>query len=132
MLINMEEMLKVADKNQFAVGAFNATESSLFRAVVEEAEAQNAPAIVQVALGEFDFATRDFYQYVRARLSNSKVPFVLHLDHGKTIQQCMKAIQETGGFVPAKVLTPGINDAKQVIREKMELFGSLGKAELYR
>ena len=36
MLINMEEMLKVADKNQFAVGAFNATESSLFRAVVEE------------------------------------------------------------------------------------------------
>ena len=48
MLINMEEMLKVADKNQFAVGAFNATESSLFRAVVEEAEAQNAPAIVQV------------------------------------------------------------------------------------
>ena len=269
----MEEMLKVADKNQFAVGAFNATESSLFRAVVEEAEAQNAPAIVQVAPGEFDFATRDFYQYVRARLSNSKVPFVLHLDHGKTIQQCMKAIQagftsvmldgselpyeenvrltkevtdlahmvgvsveggvenvtytnpedvidfvtktgvdclaiaigtahgiypkgfvpklqlellerikevapvplvlhggsnnpddeirracqigirkvnissdfkyaffkkvdeviqETGGFVPAKVLTPGINDAKQVIREKMELFGSLGKAELYR
>ena len=82
MLINMEEMLKVADKNQFAVGAFNATESSLFRAVVEEAEAQNAPAIVQVAPGEFDFATRDFYQYVRARLSNSKVPFVLHLDHG--------------------------------------------------
>ena len=287
MLINMEEMLKVADKNQFAVGAFNATESSLFRAVVEEAEAQNAPAIVQVAPGEFDFATRDFYQYVRARLSNSKVPFVLHLDHGKTIQQCMKAIQagftsvmldgselpyeenvrltkevtdlahmvgvsvegeigtigvmsnsdeggvenvtytnpedvidfvtktgvdclaiaigtahgiypkgfvpklqlellerikevapvplvlhggsnnpddeirracqigirkvnissdfkyaffkkvdeviqETGGFVPAKVLTPGNNDAKQVIREKMELFGSLGKAELYR
>ena len=51
MLINMEEMLKVADKNQFAVGAFNATESSLFRAVVEEAEAQNAPAIVQVAPG---------------------------------------------------------------------------------
>ena len=43
-----------------------------------------------------------------------------------------EVIQETGGFVPAKVLTPGINDAKQVIREKMELFGSLGKAELYR
>ena len=43
-----------------------------------------------------------------------------------------EVIRETGGFVPAKVLTPGINDAKQVIREKMELFGSLGKAELYR
>ena len=31
-----------------------------------------------------------------------------------------EVIQETGGFVPAKVLTPGINDAKQVIREKID------------
>ena len=51
MLINMKEMLAIANKNHFAVGAFNATESSLFRSVVEEAEAQDAPAIVQVAPG---------------------------------------------------------------------------------
>ena len=44
MLINMKEMLAVANKNHFAVGAFNATESSLFRSVVEEAEAQDAQA----------------------------------------------------------------------------------------
>ena len=93
MLINMKEMLEIADQHHFAVGAFNATESSLFRAVVEEAEAQNAPAIVQVAPGEFDFATREFYSYVRERLANSRVPFVLHLDHGKNLQQCLKAIQ---------------------------------------
>lgn len=43
-----------------------------------------------------------------------------------------QVIEETGGFIPAKVLNPGIEDAKQVIREKMELFGSLGKAGLYR
>ena len=41
-----------------------------------------------------------------------------------------EVIQETGGFVPAKVLTPGINDAKQVIREKMELFGFFGKGRI--
>ena len=35
MLINMKEMLEVAEQNHFAVGAFNATESSLFRSVVE-------------------------------------------------------------------------------------------------
>jgi len=93
MLINMKEMLGVADENGFAVGAFNATESSLFRSVVEEAEKQNAPAIIQVAPGEFDFATREFYSYVRERLANSKVPFVLHLDHGKTVEECMRAIQ---------------------------------------
>lgn len=93
MLINMKEMLRVAEENHFAVGAFNATESSLFRSVVEEAEKQNAPAIVEAAPGEFQFATREFYSYVRERLANSPVPFVLHLDHGKTIEECMKAIQ---------------------------------------
>lgn len=43
-----------------------------------------------------------------------------------------QVIGETGGFIPAKVLTPGIEDARKVICEKMELFGSLGKAGLYR
>lgn len=93
MLINMKNMLKVANKYGFAVGAFNATESSLFRSVVEEAEKQDAPTIIEAAPGEFNFATKEFYAYVRERLSNSKVPFVLHLDHGKTLEECMKAIQ---------------------------------------
>lgn len=93
MLINMKEMLETADANGFAVGAFNATESSLFRCVAEEAEKQNAPAIVQAAPGEFQFATPEFYTYVRTRLANSPVPFVLHLDHGKSMEECMKAIQ---------------------------------------
>lgn len=93
MLINMKEMLKIADQHEFAVGAFNTTEHLLFRAVVEEAEKQNAPAIIQAAPKEFEFATREFYAYVRERLANSKVPFVLHLDHGKSKQECMRAIQ---------------------------------------
>jgi len=107
MLINMKEMLGVADKNGFAVGAFNATESSLFRSVVEEAEKQNSPAIIQVAPGEFDFATREFYSYVRERLANSKVPFVLHLDHGKTVEECMRAIQ--AGFTSVMLDGSGLS-----------------------
>ena len=93
MIIDMVEMLKIADRHGFAVGAYNTTELSLFRAAVEEAEAQDSPAIIQVAPGEFDFATKEFYTYVKARLSNSRVPFVLHLDHGKSMQDCLKAIQ---------------------------------------
>ena len=93
MLLNMEEMLRTADANDFAVGAFNATESSLFRSVAEEAERQDAPAIVQAAPGEFQFATREFYTYVRERLANSPAPFVLHLDHGKSMEECLRAIQ---------------------------------------
>ena len=44
---------------------------------------------------------------------------------------CLLYTSETGGFIPAKVLEPGIVEAKKVICEKMELFGSVGKAALY-
>ena len=101
MLISMTEMLRVAKEKHFAVGAFNATESSLFRAVVEEAESTDTPAIIQVAPGEFQFATREFYTYVRERLAGSRTPFVLHLDHGKTMEECMRAIQ--AGFTSIMV-----------------------------
>ena len=42
-----------------------------------------------------------------------------------------EVLEKTGGFIPAKVLAPAIDAAKVVIAEKMELFGSVGKAELY-
>lgn len=101
MLLNMDALLKVAEENHFSVGAFNCTELSNFKCVVEEAERQNAPTIVQANAGEFAFATRDFYEFVRIRLMNSRIPFVLHLDHGKTLQDCLRAIQ--AGFTSVMI-----------------------------
>lgn len=101
MLISMKEVLKIANENEFAVGAFNCTESSLFRAVVETAEKLQSPAIIQVSPGEFNFATADFYEYVSKRCQNSKVPFALHLDHGKSISDCIKAIK--AGFTSVMI-----------------------------
>ena len=49
MLLNLKEMLQTAADQHFAVGAFNCSELSLVRAVVEEAEAAQAPAIIQAA-----------------------------------------------------------------------------------
>lgn len=101
MLLNMNELLKVAEKNKFSVGAFNCTEVSNFRCVVDEAERQNSPAIIQANVGEYNFATREFYSFVRERLMKSRIPFVLHLDHGKSLQDCLKAIQ--AGFTSVMI-----------------------------
>lgn len=93
MLLTMKELLRVAKKNHFAVGAFNIADSELFKCVIAEAEASQAPVIVELAPPEFDYAGADFLAYVRNRLIKSSVPCVLHLDHGKTIADCIKAIQ---------------------------------------
>ncbi|MCR1899400.1 ketose-bisphosphate aldolase [Irregularibacter muris] len=93
MLLNLREILSVAKQKSFAIGAFNTTDLALFRAVVEEAEKTNTPAIVQFAPGEFKYATPYFFEYVKKRLESSKTPFALHLDHGKTVEDCIMAIK---------------------------------------
>ncbi|MBC6148116.1 ketose-bisphosphate aldolase [Listeria innocua] len=93
MLVNMKQLLEVAKENKFAVGAFNVADSNFLRVVVEEAEKNNAPAIIAVHPTELDFTKDDFFQYVLARIKNSPVPFVLHLDHGDNMSDVMRAVR---------------------------------------
>ncbi|MGX7048563.1 hypothetical protein RU86_GL000612 [Lactococcus piscium] len=93
MLINMTQLLEIAQKEKFAVGAFNISDNALFQTVVETAEENMAPAIIEVHPTELAYAKDDFFKYVVARLSNSPIPFVLHLDHGDTIQNVLRAIR---------------------------------------
>lgn len=92
MLINMSQMLEVAKEKHFAVGAFNVSESNLFRTVVEAAEANDAPAIIAVHPTELAYCKDDFVKYMIARAANSPVPFVIHMDHGDSIDSIMRAV----------------------------------------
>ena len=92
MLVNMNQMLAMAKEKHFAVGAFNVSESNLFRTVVEAAEANDAPAIIAVHPTELAYCKDDFIKYVVARCSNSPVPFVIHMDHGDSIESIMRAV----------------------------------------
>ena len=101
MLVSMKYLLDKAKDSDFAVGAFNASELTLFRAVIEEAEKLDSPVIVQASAGEFNFATRYFYDYVTKRAAVSNVPVALHLDHGHTVEEVIAAIQ--AGFTSVMI-----------------------------
>jgi len=93
MLLNLKEILKPAKEANFAVGGFNVTESTMFKAIVQEAEACNAPMIVQVSPNEFAFAEKEQYLYFVSRLQRSPMPFALHYDHSKSYEGCVQAVQ---------------------------------------
>ena len=93
MLLNLREMLEPAVKDNFAVGGFNVTESTMFKAIVEEAQYREAPAIIQVSPNELQFSERELYLYFSVRLQRSRNPFVLHYDHSKSYEGCIRAIQ---------------------------------------
>lgn len=93
MLMSMHELLKPTRENRFAIGAFNVADSCFIRAVVEQAEASNSPAIISIHPSELEFVTDEFFGYVRERTLRSRIPFVIHLDHGASVEHVQRAIQ---------------------------------------
>ena len=73
MLVSMQEILKPTREHGFAIGAFNVADSCFIRAVVEEAEATNTPAIISIHPSEHDFVG-DSFSYVRDITQRSRVP----------------------------------------------------------
>ncbi|MBU2701256.1 fructose-bisphosphate aldolase class II [Sporomusaceae bacterium BoRhaA] len=93
MLIEMKEMLEVAQEHKFAVPAFNAGTGQLLTAMMESAEEKQAPVIMAIHPDELSFLRDSFIASVLYEANHTKIPMVLHLDHGSSYEQCIHAIQ---------------------------------------
>lgn len=93
MLLNMKELLKVAQEGKFAVGAYNIGSAELLKVAIEECETNNSPVILAIHPSELEYLTDEFVEYVKERAMKSPVPVVIHLDHGGTKEQILRAIR---------------------------------------
>lgn len=93
MLMNMKELLVVAQENKFAVPAFNTSSSMILKGVMEACREKNAPVIIAIHPDELSFIEDSFIASVREEIMNSNIPGVIHLDHGGTFEQVMRAIK---------------------------------------
>jgi len=93
MLINMKEMLTVAQENGFAVPAFNIGSGQILKAVVESANERQAPVILAIHPDELSFLEDSFIASCIEEANKSTVPMVIHLDHGGTFEQALRAIR---------------------------------------
>ena len=93
MLINMKEMLKVADKNEFAVPAFNIGSEAILKGVVESAKEKDAPVILAIHPTELEFLGDSFIKTCIEEANKSRVPMVIHLDHGGKFEEILRAIR---------------------------------------
>lgn len=93
-LATTKEMLLKAQKEGYAVGAFNAENMEMVQAVIEAAEEMKAPVIIQTTPGTLNYADTDmFYGMVSAAAKNAGVPVALHLDHGSSYELAAKALR---------------------------------------
>jgi fructose-bisphosphate aldolase class II len=93
-LVTTKEMLKKAQKGRYAVGAFNANNMEIIQAIIETAEEEKAPAILQASQGAIEYAGLDsIVAMVKVMAEKVTVPIALHLDHGTDYYQNIKCLR---------------------------------------
>ena len=93
-LVTTKELLLDAQKNGYAVGAFNVENMEMVQAVVAAAEELNSPVIMQTTPSTVKYAGLDyFYANVKVAAERAKVPVVMHLDHGSSFELAMQALR---------------------------------------
>ncbi|MBQ8081581.1 MAG: ketose-bisphosphate aldolase [Clostridia bacterium] len=92
MLVNLKEILSAAQKERFAVPAFNTSSNMILTGVMEECVAQNAPVIIAIHPDELSFVKDSFVKAVIDEANHAPIPVCIHLDHGASFEQVMHAI----------------------------------------
>ena len=94
MLVNLNGVLRDAQKNKYGVGLFNTTDTDMLEAVISAAEELRSPVIIGTAevllpYGELSLIAPALI----AAAKRATVPVVVHYDHGLTFDRCMEALR---------------------------------------
>ena len=85
MLVTLNEVLKDAKKNKYAVGLFNTVNFEMMKGVMAAAEEAKAPVIIGTAEVLLQYSDIDALAPMLVPAAKAaKVPVVLHFDHGIT------------------------------------------------
>lgn len=120
----MENILKKAKKEKYAVPHFNINNLEWTKYILEECQEMNSPVIIGVSEGAVKYMGG--YNVVATMVKSLakdldiKIPIVIHLDHGSSIESCKKAL--SAGFSSAMIdaskysLDENIRITKEVVK----------------
>lgn len=93
-LVTSKELMLDAQKDHYAIGAFNVENMEMVQAVITAAEALRSPVILQTTPGTLKYAPPElFYANVAAAAKAASVPVVMHLDHGSSFDLALRAFR---------------------------------------
>ena len=94
MLITLKNILDIAESKNMAVAAFNVTSLEGILAVIEAAQEEDTPVILQFAnIAHGKYIPLDTIGKVMVMMADeSKVPVCVHLDHGDNFDEIKRAL----------------------------------------
>lgn len=93
-IVPLTTVLGAAESGRYAVGAFNVSSLDQVVAVMEAASAEQSPVIVQAIAGMSPYPDEArWWRRLRTIVAEyDAVPAVVHLDHGRTAEDCRRAV----------------------------------------
>ncbi len=93
-LMTTKQILKKAQEEHYAIGAFNVENMEMVMAVISAAEEMNAPVIMQTTPSTVKYAGLDYFlANVKVAASRANIPVVMHLDHGSSLELASQAFR---------------------------------------
>ncbi len=93
MIVSLKQILKKANAENYAVGAFNINNLETTQAIINAAVAQKSPVILQTSQGAIEYAGLEYLKSIAYVAAKQKVPVALHLDHGRDLELVKKCIK---------------------------------------
>ena len=129
-----KDILEKANREGYAVGAFNFNNLEFLQAIVEAAEAENAPVIVATSEGALKYlgngdplrGAKMAQAMVRTLADSVRVPIALHLDHGKHLEFILYALQAGYSSVMIDLSDKPFEENLEGTKRVVELAHSLG------
>ena len=101
-LVTTKEMFAKAIKSDYAIGAFNVNNMEIIQGIVEAAQIEKAPLILQVSAGARKYAKPAYLRkLVEAAIEDTGIDVALHLDHGEDFEICKKCVDD--GFTSVMI-----------------------------
>ncbi|OFK22425.1 MULTISPECIES: class II aldolase [Olsenella] len=101
-LVDMNELVTIAKKNDVLLPAFNTTNLEMTLAIMDAFERAGMPGIIQIAPTNVRLSGYEYISTIVHMADKSySVPFALHLDHGKTIDDVRNAVN--AGFTSVMI-----------------------------
>ena len=94
MLVNMKGVLAEAAKGGYAIGGFNFASLESGLGAIRASEELNNPFVLEHAPAHEGYCPFDVAAPIMVQLAKSaKTPVVAHLDHGNSIELCLRALK---------------------------------------
>lgn len=125
--MSAREILQKAKNEGYALGAFNICNLETLKAVIQAAQKLKSPIILEASDGEINYmGAENLVALINIYRSQTGLPVILNLDHGKDFESCKRAVEAGFDYVHIDTSKLPLEENIAIAKEVVKLAHSRG------